>query len=93
MGNFGLLDQRLALRWVQLKIELFGGERQKVTIIGESAGGMSVCYHLAMRMRGDREYVTPNDDASTAVRSTLFNAAIIQSGNCQSTFTGADVHA
>ncbi|UPK92726.1 hypothetical protein LCI18_003661 [Fusarium solani-melongenae] len=44
--NVGLLDQRLALEWVQKYIHLFGGDRNQVTISGGSAGAGSVVYHL-----------------------------------------------
>ncbi|KAH7132542.1 Carboxylesterase family-domain-containing protein [Dendryphion nanum] len=64
-NNLGFLDQRFALKWVQKNIRAFGGDPNKVTIFGESAGGYAVDALLTSYGRNS---------------SPPFRAAILQSG-------------
>ena len=49
-GNYGLMDQTLAIRWVKDNIRAFGGDPDSMTIFGESAGAASVGYQLLSPM-------------------------------------------
>ncbi|KAI9889653.1 MAG: hypothetical protein M1814_005054 [Vezdaea aestivalis] len=66
-ANLGLLDQQYAIQWVQSNIEKFGGNGSQITIMGESAGGASVLYHIGA-------YAGRNSTANS-----LFQHAIAQS--------------
>lgn len=46
LPNAGLHDQKLALEWIQQNIHKFSGDKNRVTVFGESAGGGSIMHHI-----------------------------------------------
>ena len=81
-GNYGLMDQLEALRWVGRHIENFGGDPHNITLFGESAGAMSIVALLTSRIAkglfhkaiiqsgGGRHNLVPGNDWGAAVART-----------------------
>jgi para-nitrobenzyl esterase len=67
-GNYGLLDQIQALKWVRQNITHFGGDPGRITVMGQSSGAVDICLLMA-----------------SPLAKGLFQQAILESGDCQST--------
>ncbi|XP_070551781.1 carboxylesterase 5A-like isoform X1 [Ptychodera flava] len=74
-GNYGLLDQVLALQWVQDNIAAFGGDASKVTIFGESAGAIS-SEHLVLSPLTDGLFHRAILQSGTASLPGYFNTNV-----------------
>ncbi|TDC55344.1 carboxylesterase family protein [Actinomadura sp. KC345] len=98
-GNYGLLDQAEALRWVRRNISRFGGDPRRVTLAGQSAGARSVCTHLASP--GSRglfhRAVTQSGACTTEVKTKTDadanGAQAIEEVGCADAGTGREVTA
>ncbi|KAI9154858.1 putative cholinesterase [Paramyrothecium foliicola] len=81
-ANAGLLDQRLALQWIQKNIAAFGGNPKDVTIMGQSGGGYGVVSQMAL-YDGDAQGLFHKAIARSVQRSSMFRVSELADRNAK----------
>eukprot|EP00117_Sycon_ciliatum_P043725 scpid55042/ scgid31624/ Para-nitrobenzyl esterase; Intracellular esterase B; PNB carboxy-esterase len=73
-GNYGFYDQILALKWIQENIAAFGGDKDRVTVYGQSSGGTSIVALLSSPLARGLFHGAVMMSASTTINATLAEA-------------------
>ncbi|XP_067654002.1 cholinesterase-like [Haliotis asinina] len=99
-GNMGLMDQRLAIKWVHDNIQNFGGDSNRITLFGQSAGAGSVSHHLLSPL--SQPFFTSaiiqsgspltSWDLLTAKEAQTHANAIAKKANCTNIHTNAEIY-
>ncbi|KAJ8920752.1 hypothetical protein NQ315_004892 [Exocentrus adspersus] len=92
-GNYAYKDQVAVLKWVQENIHFFGGDRERVTIFGQSAGAASVHYHMLSPLsRGLFRRAISQSGSALALWATPTNALQKMVLAAQASFVGCETH-
>lgn len=80
-ANAGLYDQRLAIEWIRQNIHLFGGNPERITLMGESAGGGSIMYQITAyggAVPAPFQQAIPQSPGFTPIPSNFYQEEIFQ---------------
>jgi len=97
-GNYGLLDQLQALEWTRRNISQFGGDPNRLTVVGHSAGAFDICLLLASPLATGmfQQAILESGECQSAlvrdIRAPLLYNALLESGEAEGQRLANDLH-